>query len=147
MSYSIKLRANGVYYYRKRVPKDLISKVGKSEITKSLKTRNKADIVKILPRVEIEVQDYFLNLRIGKEQPVNKNSLLFSNNNQDNLTLGYILQKWIDNNNPSQSSISEWKLTVRQFTEVFGKVIKLAGFEFFMYEFHKFLLEGGNHAK
>lgn len=122
MSYSIQLRRNGIYYFRKRVPADLISKIGKSEIIKSLKTSNRLDATKILPRIEIEVQDYLQSLRMGNQAVISENSLIFSKNKQEVYTLDYILQKWVRQNNPSESAVSEWNLTVKHFTEIFGKV-------------------------
>ncbi len=92
MSYSVIQRANGVFYYRKRVPKDLVSKIGKQEIIKSLKVKSKSNLFKILPRVELEVQDYFLNLRLGKQVTANENAIIFNDKVKDNKTLTYIFK-------------------------------------------------------
>ncbi len=122
MSYSVIQRANGVFYYRKRVPKDLVSKIGKQEIIKSLKVKSKSNLFKILPRVELEVQDYFLNLRLGKQVTANENAIIFNDKVKDNKTLTYIFDKWLAQNKPSPSSIAEWKFTINQFTEIFGNI-------------------------
>lgn len=50
---------NGVYYVRKRVPEDLVEKVGKKEIQKSLRTKDQNVALKLFPDVLSEIEADF----------------------------------------------------------------------------------------
>lgn len=55
----------GVYEYRKRVPRDLKTLVGKSEIVRSLGTKDIADAKVRFAKVAAEIEERFANLRAG----------------------------------------------------------------------------------
>lgn len=54
---------NGTYYFRARVPKDLIAAVGKTEIKHSLKTKNKKLAIQRLRTADAEVEKLFRSCR------------------------------------------------------------------------------------
>ena len=59
MSKTHLLRRNGRYYFRVRVPKDLVDILGKKEIKKSLKTSDYKEACKRLPVEQLEADDLF----------------------------------------------------------------------------------------
>lgn len=123
MCYSLQLRSNGIFYFRKRIPTDLVNRLGKTEITKSLKTANKAEAIRLLPKIEPEIQNYFISVKSGKAPAIEP--LLYKApviETEKDLTLSNILQRWEKQNNPANSTLLEWNSNVKQFTELFGNV-------------------------
>lgn len=62
---------NGVYYVRKRVPEDLIEKVGKKEIQKSLRTKDQKVALKLFPDVLSKIEagfDRYRNEQVPSSQ-------------------------------------------------------------------------------
>ena len=57
---------NGVYYVRKRVPEDLIDKLGKKEIQKSLRTKDQKIALKLFPDALSEIEAEFDRCRDEK---------------------------------------------------------------------------------
>jgi hypothetical protein len=55
----------GIYWLRKRVPKDLVPVLGKAEVSRSLETRDSAEAKKRLLTVLSELEAQWANLRVG----------------------------------------------------------------------------------
>ena len=63
MSRPVKIR--GLYYYRQRIPADVVAKLGKVFIEESLKTSNEAEARLRYPAVATKWQAYFEQMRRG----------------------------------------------------------------------------------
>ncbi|WP_416067762.1 DUF6538 domain-containing protein [Rhizobium sp. ZK1] len=60
---------NGVYYYVKRVPKDLIDKIGKERYSISLRTKDPRDAKRLCGETDVQKEREFAALRVGP-QPI-----------------------------------------------------------------------------
>ncbi len=57
----------GIYWLRKRVPKDLVQVLGKAEVSRSLETRDPAEAKKRLLTLLSELEAQWANLRVGQQ--------------------------------------------------------------------------------
>lgn len=57
------IRKGATYYYRRRVPSDLVAAYGKSEYVRSLRTTNKRTAEVMGRKVDVEIDELFHNLR------------------------------------------------------------------------------------
>lgn len=130
-------RRGAVYYYRQRVPNDLIPCVGKRELRYSLGTADPQLAVKRLRTLLGVITEQLELIRDGKATTL---SIEFSADYQtiramphaaaahsksstlklDDLYNLWLEKKELDKNLASVSTQNEWKLTIRQFKEVNG---------------------------
>ena len=124
-------RTSGYFYFRKKIPIELRSILGKKEIVRSLKTNNKTQATKLALQLDSYTESYFDKIRLG--QPISihlidsctitsSGQIIFGEDDGLNYTFQHILQKWIKANRPSDSAIAEWKLALRQFAEIYGDI-------------------------
>jgi integrase len=122
-------RKNGNYYYRKRVPDYLRPVIGKSEIVKSLKTTNNNEAFKKACKLEVKINDYIEALE-GGDTPENDLTTILGRgvkhtlykHKSKEIYLDNLFQKWIKNNQPSESSVYEWRTNIKHFNEINGKL-------------------------
>lgn len=62
MAYNIQKRES-TYYFRRRVPQDLIEQLGRTEIIRSLRTKDRAEAVRIARKVSAELDDEWQAMR------------------------------------------------------------------------------------
>ncbi len=67
MSRPFKHPKTGIFWLRKRVPKDLVSIVGKAEVSRSQETRDPADAKTRHLQVLAELEAQWANLRVGPQ--------------------------------------------------------------------------------
>ena len=65
MAHPFKHPKTGVFWLRKRVPKDLVALVGRAEVTRSLATRDPAEAKRRHVQVLSELEEQWANLRRG----------------------------------------------------------------------------------
>ncbi len=70
------INRDGVWYYRRRVPKDLISKIGKKFIQVSLKTKDLNEAVKKRELKDIETTALFETAKKGEAIPLTRNDVI-----------------------------------------------------------------------
>jgi integrase len=125
-------RKNGYYYFRKRLSPEIQNIVGKTEIIKSLNTTDKNEAIKLSSKLETKFYEFVDHVKSGTraiKPNINiSNQISFAAENlikEENdkiYTLKDILEKWIKQNKPSYQAISESKLCISRFEELFGNI-------------------------
>lgn len=125
-------RKNGYYYFRKRLSPEIKNIVGKTEIIKSLNTTDKNEAIKLSSKLETRFYEFLEQINKGSNPFISNFSIsnqisfaaenLIKEENEKIYTLDDILEKWAVQSKPSINTISEWKLVINQFHEVFGKI-------------------------
>ncbi len=65
MSRPIKHHKTGIFWLRKRVPKELVPIIGKAEVSRSLETRDPTEAKRRHIQALAELEDQWTNLRAG----------------------------------------------------------------------------------
>ncbi|WP_454734186.1 DUF6538 domain-containing protein [Cupriavidus pauculus] len=68
-------RRNGVYYFRKKIPADLVAIYGKREIIYSLRTKDRPMAARLALRAAVQLDDEF-SLKRGEPVPVDVHRIL-----------------------------------------------------------------------
>lgn len=129
-------RRGAIYYFRQRIPLELIPCVGKAELRFSLATADAKIALKRLKIISAQLSEQFDSLRTGNiselqldflHQPHKKSlmSKAISAASANDIRLDSLFAEWkqshIDaGNSKSASTYSEWELAIRQFKELNG---------------------------
>ena len=128
-------RRGAVYYYRQRVPLELIPCIGKTELRLSLATSDAKEAVKRLRILSANIIKQFDALRTGQQPTIlldyfsnhKTNAMPVTVRNTDHIKLDALLDEWVTEQGRagkpiSSSTLSEWQLSVRQFKEINGDI-------------------------